>query len=424
MSRSLRITLLSLTLTTVFCIAPAKNEAFYTSVKSLGMAGAVAAHPLDSLLSTYNPGGLGFVGDRFDLGVHWAKETGKTQYSDNPLVDGSFSSHHGSENLVLPEFGINKCTCDIFTWGFTLYNRSFFKTNYPYANPLYGSTKLGAEYWHIAASITGSVVIARDHCLGITLDLHGQRLKVNGLEEFDSPLFSSHPHSVTNKGYDYSGGFGGTIGWMSRVSDCVSIGVAYSPKVHMSRLKDYKGLVADGGRVDIPQRVVGGVAIRMLSNFTVALDMEHINYNFIKPIHEPLFPELDDDSDEDENNSGVLLGNTDGSGLGWMDQMIFRLGVDWDVNEDVSLRCGYSYQRSPIHSEQTFANALTPFLMQQVVTVGGSLQYASNEISFYGAYALKRKMYGKRSIPEFLGGGEVNLSEEKWIAGLSWGRFF
>jgi len=388
----------------------------YTSVKSMGMAGAVAAHPIDALVAAYNPGGLGFVGNRWDLGVHWARLIGETTFKDNDFFNGSFDSHFTCDDLFIPEFGVNKYTCECaFTWGFVIYDRSYYKTDYNEPFPLFGTSKPGLEYIHAVAAPTCTVIIACDHCIGATLDFHGQRLKVDGLENFDNEVFSEQPGYVTNKGYEYSGGIGGTIGWVSHVSDCVTIGGAWSPMVKMSRFRDYRGLVARHGRVNIPQRFLGGIAVEMVCGFTVTFDIEHVKYNEITPLNNDLLPRLLEEE----------LGDDKGAGLGWRDQTIFRIGADWKCEELYSFRCGYWYHRDPIKSSQTLANTLLPNITERGFTFGGSWFCGPcDEISFYVSYVSKSTDHGKDSIPEFLGGGEVDLEEQRWMMGISWGKFF
>lgn len=397
------------------CLAfSSKASAVYTSVKSSGMAGATAAHPQDALAGGYNPGGLGFVGDRWDLGAHWIHEEGKATFRNNETINATFDSHYRSEDMVIPEFAINACNTDgIFTWGFALYNRDFFRTRFQDANPLYGTSKLGLEYWHVVAGPTASVVICDDHCLGITMDLHGQRLRVKGLENFATPVYSIEPDDVTNEGYQYAGGIGGTIGWVSRISNCLSIGCAFSPKIKMSRFKEYRGLIADDGRINVPQRILAGFAFKTCPTLTVSFDVEHLAYNRIVPLKNKL--DLEDE----------LLGEYKGSGLGWMDQLVFRGGLDWAPCRGLNLRCGYIYQRSPVRGSQTFANVLVPNINSRIATAGGTLCFGCNEVSFYGAYAFRQKKKGDSgSIPDILGGGSVDLQEERWNVGLSWARRF
>lgn len=415
MLTQLRYSIFTGTISTLLALWPSDGHAFFTSVKSMGMAGAVSAHPIDSLVAAYNPAGLAFVGDRWDLGLSWVNNWGRAAYSENDVVWGTFNSHHSGNNLFIPEFGVNKYTCECqFTWGFVIYNRSFYKTEYKYANPLFGTSKPGLEYMHYVAAPTGTLRFGCNHAIGVTIDFHGQRLKVEGLENYANDADSKHDSSVTNRGYDYSGGIGATIGWMSKVSDCVSIGISYSPTVIMSRFSDYDGLLADEGKLNIPQRYQGGVAIEMVNDFFVTFDIEFTKYNEIGALDHPLLPNFD----------RHRFGSDKGPGLGWMDQTTFRFGAEWKINEEFDARLGYVYHRNPIPSSQTLANTLIPNVINQYVTWGGSWRRACNEFSFYGAYGFTNKEHGRDSIPDSLGGGEVSLQEQQWVAGFTWGRFF
>ena len=53
--------------------------------------------------------------------------------------------------------------------------------------------------------------------LGVAVDWQIQRIKVNGLENFANPLFSSHPRRVTDNGYSYSHGVTATIGARTQI---------------------------------------------------------------------------------------------------------------------------------------------------------------------------------------------------------------
>jgi long-chain fatty acid transport protein len=308
------------------------------------------------------------------------------------------------------------CACQ-FTWGFVIYNRSFYKTSYKYTNPIFGDTHPGVEYLHYVASPVGTLKFGCNHAIGVSIDFHGQRLKINGLENFanDELFDSEHPGSVTNEGYDYSGGIGVTVGWISYFSDCVSFGLAYSPTVWMSRFNDYRGIVAREGRINIPQRFLGGIAIEMVNGLTVTFDIEHTKYNEVSPLNHPLIPNLDDHE----------LGSDHGPGLGWMDQTAFRFGLDWQLNPNLDLRVGYIYHRDPTKSSETLFNSLVANILHRYVTWGMSWRInCCTELNFYGAYGFWNENKGRDSIPDVFGGGEVNLKEERWQAGFSWARFF
>lgn len=400
-------------LISTICFQP-PAEALFTGVKGMGMANAVAAHPLDTMVARYNPAGLSFVGNRWDLGVHWVKNIGKSIYSGNANVGGSFDSHHTWDNLFIPEFGVNQDTCNcLFTWGFVFYNCDFTKTTFNDPNAIFGTKKPGLEYLHYVAGPTGTVRFGTDHALGITLDIHGHRIKADGLENFANDTYSKHRHRVTDEGYGYSVGGGFTVGWFSKVSHCVSLGLSWSPKVEMQRINDYKGLIAKRGKLDIPQRFIGGIAIEMLDNFTIAFDVEHLGYNGVSALTHDFM----------SNIEHKRLGSDEGPGLGWRDQTVFRLGLDWVLDHGYALRLGYWHSRTPVKGSQTLVNTLVPNIVEHWLTWGGSYQCGlCNEFSFYGGYGFRNTVHGKDSISASFGGGEVDLREEKWMAGFTWGR--
>ncbi len=408
---------LCLALSLFSLLAPTYTEAsgLFYSTKAMGMAGAVMAYPLDSLSIAYNPAAAAFIDSRWDLGVNWSRSTGSADFSN----DDCYDSHASGSNFFLPEFGVNQWMCEgLMTWGFILYNRSYYKTAFDSNVPLFGEKKLGLEYLHYVASPSWSIIFACRHALGITLDFHGHRLKIDGMENFANDFWSEHPSKVTDEGYEYAGGIGVTIGWISRFSDTVAIGLSYSPEVEwiVGSFRGYKGVVPDQGKLKIPQRVAAGLSIEMLCNLTVAFDVEHMQYNRMRPLDNALLPAIDDVQP---------MGQDWGPGLGWRDQTIFRLGIDWQANEWSSYRVGYIHHRNPVPNHQTLANILVANVIQDFITFGATWDLARIcEVSVFGAYGIEFHESGRNSIPDSLGGGEVDITEQKFLAGITWGKKF
>lgn len=284
--------------------------------------------------------------------------------------------------------------------------------------PIFGEKKLGLEYLHYVASPSWSIIFGCRHALGITIDLHGHRLKIDGFENFANDFWSEHPNKVTDEGYEYAGAVGVTVGWISRFSDTVAIGLAYSPETDwiFGSFRGYKGIVPDQGKLRIPQRVAAGLSIEMLCNLTVDFDVEHMQYNRPRPTDNPLLPAL---------LEAQPLGQDWGPGLGWRDQTIFRLGVEWIANEWSSYRVGYIHQRNPVPNTETLANILVGNIIQDFVTFGATWDICGVcETSVYLGYGMRYFESGRNSIPDILGGGEVDIEEEKIMAGISWGKKF
>ncbi|CCB90695.1 putative long-chain fatty acid transport protein [Waddlia chondrophila 2032/99] len=409
---------LALTLLPLF-FGPTLEANLYKSPKALGRAGAVAASPQDAMTIAYNPAAAAFVGNRWDLGLTWIHNLGRHTYSENANIDGIFDPFANASNLFVPEFGVNQRMCECtMTWGFLIYNQEYFKVDYKTPNPLFGTSNLGLEYLHYVASPSWSILFGCDHALGITLDFHGHRLKIDGLENFANDFNSANPNLFTNKGYDYAGAIGATVGWISHLAYGVNLGLSYSPPVDwiIGRFNDYRGSVADEALLELPARYLAGLQIEMVCGLFAEFDVEHVQYNQVRPLNQRLLPAF-----EEEHGFGA----EEGVGLGWRDQTIFRFGLEWQWDENFALRAGWWHHRTPIVSSETLANTLVPNVLEDYVTWGGTMRCGClNEISFFGAYGFKSTIYGQDSIPEDLGGGEVDLEGEKWMFGMSWGRRF
>ena len=73
-----------------------------------------------------------------------------------------------------------------------------------------------------------------------------QRFSADGLQAFAG--LSSDAANLTNTGHDSSTGWGVRLGWQGKVTDTVTLGATYSPKIDMSKFKRYAGL--------LPNRVI------------------------------------------------------------------------------------------------------------------------------------------------------------------------
>lgn len=412
------------------CVQPSTAEAIFASLKSTGMAATCISYPLDSVVGAYNPAGMPDIGDRFDLEAAWVQDWGHATVKGNltpglaPLINGR---HDGMRTkYVFPAgFGFNKnwCLCNDWTLstGIVLYNRNYQKTTYKHPIVLLGLTNPGLEYLHETISPIVAIQWCDRHTLGISVNYQVERIKVNGLQNFDRPVFpgvpggSLFPGHVTNRGYDYSTGWGVTIGYLGHITDCLSIGLTYQPKTSMTRMNKYKGFLAHKGKLDIPAKIGGGISYRFMPELVVAFDVEYIQWSKVQSLHNPLL------------HNGFLepLGSQNGPGFGFRDQVYYRIGAEWQFNECWTVRAGYRFANSPIKRTQTAVNLLTLDTVESFATVGATWNVtACQEVSILGAYGFANTIKGKDSIPIFLGGGEIDLHEQKFAIGLAWGYKF
>lgn len=426
-------------------------EAIFASVKSTGMAATAISYPLDSLCGAYNPAGEAYIDDRVDVEGGWVHdwgsnttkgnivldpvthqpiinpETGKPE--ENPFTNGHFEGMR-SKDVFPGNLGINKVWCLGCDWelatSLIIYNRNYQKTTYNKPLYLLGTSNAGLEYVNETVSPIVALKWCDSHTLGISVNYQIERVKVNGIQNFDhlptltNPTGTIAPGHVTNRGYDYATGWGVTIGYLGRITDCLNIGLTYQPKTKMSRMNKYKGFLAQKGRLDVPEKIGGGISYKFLNCLVVAFDVEYIRWSPVRSLSNPLIAKV-------TTIPGVpnLLGEDDGPGFGFKNQTYYRVGAEWTINESWVARIGFRHANSPVRPSQTAVNALSLDTVEDFITVGGTWNINQcNELSFFYAYGFENVINGKNSIPAAFGGGEINLKEQKYALGVAWGWKF
>ena len=400
-------------------------------LKAKGMGGAATALAQDSLGGATNPAGMVWVGNRIDLGgdifmpKRDSERSGTTAF---PGLDGKIDSDKTA--FLVPEFGYNRMISSDMSLGISVYGNGGLNTTYPQgafqcptgpttaapANILCGSGGLGVDLMQLIIAPTIAYKLNPQHAVGASLLLGYQRFKATGLQAFaGTPGFSSDPASVTNNGHDSSTGVGLRLGYQGRLSDALTIGAAYAPKMKMGKFDKYRGLFADGGSFDIPSHYNIGVAFMPTPAVTVALDFGRINYSDSKSVNNPSQPIVGQ------------LGAPNGPGFGWQDIDVFKLGVAWRMSEALTLRAGYNKGENPIIARDVTFNILAPGVMKDHYTAG--FTYAldkDSEITGALMVAPRQSVTGG----SLFGGlfpfpvGNETIGMKQTSIGLAWGRKF
>ena len=396
-------------------------DAVLVSVKSLGMAGTGIAFAQDSLSSALNPALSVDIGNRMDVGATWLGSRGQTEITGNlvPGVNGVYKANRHN-NIVSPEFGVNHMVCGScdFSVGLMAYNKDYLQTGYNRPLAILGTSRLGLE----AIQETAAAVAAMRfdcHAFGIALQLNAQRFKVRGIENFDNAIFSTAPSHVTNRNGDYSFGVGVVLGYTWQPLPGFTLGLAYEPRTHMTRLHNYSGFLENHGRLDYPERYSAGINAEVMPCLNASLDFQWVRRKSVGSLGNSIPSQL----------AGIVankLGNKGGPGFAWRDQPFVRFGLAYELPcYNLVLRTGYRWTRQPIRSQKTFVNGLTLDLIESVATVGATWSpICGNEISFFYAHGFKKKLHGSEAIPNAIGGGLANIQNQVNLAGLAYGVMF
>lgn len=344
-------------------------------IKAKGMGGASIATANDAFAGVNNPGKATFAGNRMGIGGDVFMPYRDVKREGSPLPGGMLntSEESGRNAFLIPEFAYNSQLSDTTAVSLTVYGNGGMNSSYPGGsttcptsattaqaglNPLCGQGKLGVDLMQLIIAPAVAYKLTPEHSVGISPLLVYQRFQAYGLQGFDTATQSAKPGFVTNKGTDSSTGLGVRLGYFGQLSDTVSVGATYSPKISMGRLNKYAGLFADGGEMDIPANYGVGVALRVVPNVTLAMDYTRINYSKVPAIG-------------NASNAGQI-GAPGGAGFGWRDVETVKVGVEWQLNVNTTLRAGFNRGTNPVTAANVSFNILAPGVVTNHFTVGGT----------------------------------------------------
>ena len=345
-------------------------------IKAKGMGGASVAMTHDAFAGANNPAAAAFAGNRWDLGV----DVFSPKRSATRTMGGQQVAHVESDKnyFLVPEFGYNVAYSDKIGLNLTVYGNGGMNTEYP-TNILNGQGKMGVDLMQLIVAPTVAYKLTDRTALGVSPLLVYQQFEAYGLQGFGVQ------NAGNNLGTENSSGFGVRVGYINRVSDSVSIGASYSPKVNMGRFKKYAGLFAESGDFDIPANYAVGMSFQATPSVQIALDYQRIEYSGVASVANPSNPIL----------QGVSLGSPNGSGFGWQDINVVKLGVQWEMSPTLTLRAGYNRGDNPIRAADVTFNILAPGVMEQHFTLGGTLKLSkTDELSGFFMHAKKNSVSG------------------------------
>jgi len=394
-------------------------------IKAKGMGGVSTALAQDSLGGATNPAAMVWAGSRMDIGLDlfMPKRDAERSGAGIPSLNGKVDSDN--TRFYVPEFGYNRMVGDNLSLGVSVYGNGGMNTTYPQgnfncgagpANMLCGSDSLGQDLSQLIVAPTVAYKLNAQHAVGLSLLLGYQHFKAFGLQAFQG--LSSAPGSVTNNGYDSSTGIGLRLGYQGRISDMLTIGAAYAPKMKMGKFDKYKGLFAGDGGFDIPSHYSIGVAFMPSPAWTLALDVGRINYSDVASVSNP-------------SSNQAPLGAANGPGFGWKNVDVVKVGVAWRMSDAWTLRAGYNKGDNPITPADVSFNIIAPGVTKDHYTAG--FTYAldkDSEISAALMVAPRQSVTGPSLFnspalvpPGGLGGNET-IGMKQTSFGVAWARKF
>ncbi|MBC7752463.1 MAG: outer membrane protein transport protein [Candidatus Saccharibacteria bacterium] len=389
-------------------------------INNEAVAGVGAALPQDALTIAINPAGLTQLGHQLNIGLDVFAPDRSANIIGNAFGPDANYDGNGVKTFYIPNIGYSHPLNDDVTLGIAAYGNGGMNTNYkvnPYGRfGATGTAGVNLEQLFISPAVGWKI---NDHnSIGIAANIVYQRFNAKGISVFGG--FSQDPSHISNNGNDDSYGVGARIGWIGKFNDYLSLGASYQTKTRMSKFDQYAGLFADNGRFDVPENYTLGFAVKPLNNLTIGFDWQRILYSDVAAVGNSFGALL----------QGKPLGAKDGSGFGWQDVDVYKLGAVWQATPQLTLRGGFSINQQPIPQSETFLNILAPATIEKHLTLGASWAInAKDDISASYTHAFDQKVNGANSIPvgfphSGFGGGNANIQLQENSYGVAWNHKF
>ncbi len=377
-----------------------------------GMAGAGIGLPYTALING-NPAANVFTGSLYSVGVSFFSPQRQYTITGNPSgLPGTFGLTPGtveseSNLFLIPHLAGNWTIGEKSAFTMSIFGHGGMNTNYP-TRTFYDQSveNTGVNLVQLFVGLSYAYKLHENHSVGVTALISGQQFSNEGLSNF-AP-FSSDPTKLSNNGTSTALGLGFKVGYHGHLSDQFQLGAVYQSKTMSGKFEDYAGLFAQQGAFDIPASWTAGIVYAPNSTLRLALDFKQIMYSGVASIANPVDPMAlppaflnpggnpNNPADYTPNPNHVPLGSDDGSGFGWEDMSVFKIGAEYDVSEDFTLRAGFSKGDQPIPASEVVFNILAPGVIDNHIALGFSkgVGQGGNKIHFSINYALNNEVSG------------------------------
>jgi long-chain fatty acid transport protein len=306
-----------------------------------------------------------------------------------------------------------------------------------------GGANAGVNLEQLGLAFSYAREMSDNFSLGASFLLAYQSIEVKGIGAFqgftqtftqsmiaNQTMRATSPGHLSDRGTESALGYGLQLGALWDVNEQFSVGASLRSKVYMGEFDAYKDLFAEGGDFDIPAVGTIGVAFRPNDKLSLALDVQHIWYSDVEAIGNTnqLAQKCDLNAAFGMGAPGTVydpsycLGGDNGAGFGWEDMTILKLGVQYAINDTLTVRAGYSHGNQPIQSREVAFNTLAPAVIEDHWTVGATYRLRDDyELTFWGMYAPEETVSGPG---QFTGTQAPEISMSQFELGVNFGWKF
>lgn len=414
-----RITLLALLMLTSLLFPVA---AFATNGDNLIAVGPIArsmggvgiAAPQDVISATFaNPAAIcsgpycPSSGFDFAATLFAPKIDGRVSIGGTGPLAGNHQSRADEKTYLVPAFGISTPITPRVRMGLSAY----------------GVTGLGVD--HRNSELSGGLLAADSTQLMILKVAPTVAWQVTDRVSVGGALHVVNSQLDLNQGSSSSYGVGGQLGVIFKPTDAVSLGATYQSVMYGTKHKSVYNLdeMTTGSKdqddftLESPQTIGVGAAWKPASNLLLEVNLKWLNWS-------------------DAKGYDVL---------GWDDQLVYALGLQYSPITSLALRAGYNYGKNPIKGRSFNGDGIVnvqgkdvnaygfetlrvigfPAIVEHHVTLGAGYNLTESVAVNVGyMHAFQTSVKSNGTLPTAFGGNPVELeskvSEDAVDFSLSW----
>lgn len=388
-------------------------------VKAMGRGGVSYALGGDTTALGGNPAHAATMGERFDVGVSFGVPRASGTIRDNAAAnDERYNSR--AMLVLIPQGGAAFALADDWALAFNIQSAGIgpeYKNN-PYGR-FGGGSPAELALGQSGVAITLAHRLTPDQHIGAALNLSYQRFEVRGLQGFTAPEgdpnnVSVAPETVTNRATDDAFGVGFTLGWKGALTERLWAAASYRSQTWTQKHDAYRGLLPEGGRLQLPAIYGAGLGFAATPELTLAFDFQRYHYSAQKAFGNQLA----------QLAAGNRLGSENGPGFGFRNQNAYKFALEWQATPALMLRAGYIHAEQLARRSETLFGFFGAVMATTHYTAGASYEFGNWELSGFYSYAPQQTIRGRGSVPDAFGGGEADVGLRAEQFGLSAARRF
>ncbi len=308
------------------------------------MGGVSVGLPLDAASTITNPAGIALVDPRMDFGITFfgpdVKYSAASDFAQ--ITNNNKTINSDTPPSIIPAFGVVLPSDGMFTFGFGAYGVSGMGVDYK--KNLYNNVTY-SDYAFMKFAPAFAYIVNDRLSLGFAPNLDYATMS------YDAGSSAEAAHQGGK-----SMGYGFTIGALYLASDFLGIGFAYESKQDFNDFEFNTSSGKDKLSFDQPQSATLGFGIIPNDSWLIGFDIMWINWSSTSGKDMPAYS---------QNSSGASAWN-----LNWDDQIIYKIGAAYRMNDKITLRAGYNYSKNPLDSSRPFENITFPAIAEQHFTFG------------------------------------------------------